>query len=183
MINFFKYLIVVVIAFAAMVESAPAYAAPSACEMIKGKTYVFFLAGGFNGNPDTVGSGKLTIDSVTTGAPGTISGTERSFLAIAPPTNPSPTSITLGTATGNAQDQIRKVDCTTDPHNPLNMGRPTGHLNFTSSGGDAGSMRFTVYDGGARLWGECLSCGAPPTLPLTVVSGWYVLLPPPPPTA
>ena len=186
MISFLKYSIAsAVIACSAMLSSA-APAAPLACDVIKGKTYVFFNVGRFYEHTNATYSGVITFASgsnnvgvpfiPTKDAAGNpYFGLLRVFYYYDPPspTNVSCTTKPDGTATcGNAGQQLINASCNSTNNN-------VGTLCFTSSGGDAGCKPFTVYTGGSKLWVETVKIETDPKNSINVQGWWYIQQAPP----
>jgi len=126
-------------------------AAQGICDQISG-TYIAGTLGSFDGNTETIGFARLDY------AKGV--GTGRQAVAFQ--------------AAAASADHVRlAMSCT-----PLTA--TTARINFKSAQGgtnppanDAGSVVYTVYDGGARIWvvGD---------MPTRRMPGWLLRLPPPP---
>lgn len=135
---------------------------PRACDLLENKTYIFFKEGKFDDLEHAGFGGKLTFV-------GSAGGQGRFIYSLYAP-NEDPTNCTTkpdGTATCYAgAQQIVNFAC-------FSTSDTTGYLGFTSTGGDAGNMMFTVYNHGAMLWTVNLYPGRE-------VPGWLLQLPPPP---
>ncbi len=106
---------------------------PSACDAIKGKTYISWVGGKFDSNPEAAGASRISFDSSGTGA-------SRSFLGIRPTD-----------ATGT--QQILKAACSIQPKG--------SYLQFSFNGNDAGGAFITSYDQGSKVWVEAATPGRP----------------------
>ncbi|MBX7055120.1 MAG: hypothetical protein K1X36_09210 [Pyrinomonadaceae bacterium] len=103
------------------------------CNAIQGKTYISWVAGKFDANPDAAGASRLSFNSQG-------SGTSRSFLGIKP------------TDTSGTQ-QMLKATCTQQTKG--------SYLQFSFNGTDAGGAFITSYDEGAKVWVEAATPGRP----------------------
>ncbi len=138
----------------------PAYAEKSACDAIKGKTYIFFMEGQFDDHMHAASSGKLTFDA-------NAKGQTRNLYTLDLPSTTAGTGCTPmadGTATcNNAAQQIINVSCSSNS-------AKQGTFKFTSSGGDAGSSTFSTSNQGTTLW-------VVHNIPKREMSGWFLQLP------
>lgn len=103
------------------------------CDSIKGKTYISWVTGKFDANPDAAAASRLSFDNVG-------GGISRSFLGIKP-------TDTTGT------QQALKATCSQQTKG--------SYLQFTFNGTDAGGAFITSYDQGSKVWVESATPGRP----------------------
>lgn len=107
----------------------------SACEAIKGKTYIGWSAGQFDDNPDAASAMRISFDAQG-------NGKARTFIAYRPTDN-------AGT------QQALTSTCTT-----LEGGK-TVFLFKVNGNIDAGTIFITSYDNGAKIWVESAMASRP----------------------
>jgi hypothetical protein len=104
------------------------------CDVIKGRTYIAFTIGEFDGHRNAAAAGKWTFDSGGRGTGRT--------LRVLEPTDQTVLQQTPTAACTRLSDSV-------------------GVLSFTVGSTGAGSSNFTVHDNGAKLWVEPNEEGRP----------------------
>lgn len=132
------------------VEMAHAKEPVNACLAIKGKVYVYFFESAFDNQNGGhfAGGGRITFNNFVE-RNGSVLGSERYLFNFKRPFEAFPACQPSSDGTATCQmgtQQIRKVTCASTAGQ--------GIIGFTSTGGDAGSWKFSTSNGGKTLWTE-----------------------------